>query len=206
MIHQELSKKMGYLNMDTPLTTAETASVFGEMLLFDTLKSSLSKEELIPLYAGKLEDIFSTLFRQIVMTNFERAIHGIEGELQAQDFDRIWLEENAKMFGDSLKLTKNYASWWCYIPHFIHSPFYCYAYSYGQLLVLALFGLYKRAQTPKEREKFIKTYIEFLSLGGSQSPKKLIKKFGFDIEDSAFWDIGIAEVRKLFSEFEDLLQ
>ena len=203
MIHQELSKKMGYLNMDTPLTTAETASVFGEMLLFDTLKSSLSKEELIPLYAGKLEDIFSTLFRQIVMTNFERAIHSTEGELQAQDFDRIWLEENAKMFGDSLKLTKNYASWWCYIPHFIHSPFYCYAYSYGQLLVLALFGLYKRAQTPK---KFIKTYIEFLSLGGSQSPKKLIKKFGFDIEDSAFWDIGIVEVRKLFSEFEDLLQ
>lgn len=206
MIHQELSKKMGYLNMDTPLTTAETASVFGEMLLFDTLKSHLNKEELVPLYAGKLEDIFSTLFRQIVMTNFERAIHNTEGELQAQDFDRIWLEENAKMFGDSLKLTKNYASWWCYIPHFIHSPFYCYAYSYGQLLVLALFGLYKRAQTPRERQKFIKTYLEFLSLGGSQSPRKLIKKFGFDIEDSAFWDIGINEVRKLFSEFEGLLQ
>ncbi len=205
MIHQELSKKMGYLNMDTPLTTAETASVFGEMLLFDTLKSQLSKEELVPLYAGKLEDIFSTLFRQIVMTNFERAIHSVDGELQAQDFDRIWLEENAKMFGDSLKLTKNYASWWCYIPHFIHSPFYCYAYSYGQLLVLALFGLYKRTHTPKDRQKFIKTYIEFLSLGGSQSPRKLVKKFGFDIEDSAFWDIGIAEVRKLFSEFEGLL-
>ena len=205
MIHQELSKKMGYLNMDTPLTTAETASVFGEMLLFDTLKTKLSKEELIPLYAGKLEDIFSTLFRQIVMTNFERAIHSTEGELQSQDFDRIWLEENAKMFGDSLKLTKNYASWWCYIPHFIHSPFYCYAYSYGQLLVLALFGLYKRAQTPKERQKFIKTYTEFLSLGGSQSPRKLVKKFGFDIEDGAFWDIGIQEVQKLFSEFEGLL-
>ncbi len=205
MIHQSLSKKMGYLNMDTPLTTAETASVFGEMLLFDTLKSKLSKEELIPLYAGKLEDIFSTLFRQIVMTNFERAIHSAEGELKAQDFDRIWLEENAKMFGDSLKLTKNYASWWCYIPHFIHSPFYCYAYSYGQLLVLALFGLYKRAQTPKDQQKFIKTYIEFLSLGGSQSPRKLIRKFGFDIEDGAFWDIGITEVQKLLSEFEGLL-
>ncbi|WP_082807871.1 M3 family oligoendopeptidase [Helicobacter himalayensis] len=205
MVHQELSKKVGYLNMDTPLTTAETASVFAEMLLFDRLKKTLSKEELLPLYTGKLEDVFSTLFRQIVMTNFERKIHSTQGELSSQEFDRIWLEENEKMFGDSLKLTKNYASWWSYIPHFIHSPFYCYAYSYGQLLVLALFGLYKKAQSKQEREKFIKTYIEFLSLGGSKSPKDLIKKFGLNIEDSEFWALGMNEVYKLFNEFEELL-
>lgn len=201
-IHQELSKIQGTLNHDTPLTTAETASVFAEMLLFDSLKKSLKKKELIDIYAGKIEDIFSTLFRQIVMTNFERRIHSIEGEMQAQDFDAIWLEENQKMFGDSVKLTKNYAKWWSYIPHFIHSPFYCYAYSYGQLLVLALFGLYKKS---KKKEEFVKTYIEFLSAGGSASPRDLVLKFGFDVNQSEFWEIGMNEVCNLLQEFENIL-
>lgn len=205
MIHQELSKTQGYLNMDTPLTTAETASVFAEMLLFDTLKQSLSKDELIPLYAGKLEDIFSTLFRQITMTHFERRIHAIDDELKAEDFDRIWREENERMFGRSLTLTKNYDSWWCYIPHFVHSPFYCYAYSYGQLLVLALFGLYKAQKTPRNREKFIQKYTDFLSLGGSKSPKELISAFGFNLESDKFWLIGMNEVQKMLMEFKELV-
>lgn len=198
MIHQELSKKVGCLNMDTPLTTAETASVFAEMLLFDDLKENLSKKDLKSIYAGKLEDIFSTLFRQIVMTNFERRIHDIEGELKAEDFDNIWYEENQKMFGSSLKLTKNYNRWWSYIPHFIHSPFYCYAYSYGQLLVLALFGLYKSGKN----KDFVKIYTDFLSRGGSESPKDLVARFGFDIEDKKFWSIGMGEVKKMLEEFE----
>ncbi|MCI5787641.1 MAG: M3 family metallopeptidase, partial [Helicobacter trogontum] len=105
-IHQELSKIQGTLNHDTPLTTAETASVFAEMLLFDSMKKTLKGRELLDIYAGKIEDIFSTLFRQIVMTNFERAIHEREGELKSEDFDRIWLDENKKMFGDSVHLTK----------------------------------------------------------------------------------------------------
>lgn len=201
MIHQELSKKVGTLSHDTPLTTAETASIFGEMLLFDHLKSTLSKQELLPIYAGKLEDIFSTLFRQVVMTNFERAIHSKDGELQIADFDRIWQEENAKMFGKSVELTKNYARWWSYIPHFIHSPFYCYAYSYGQLLVLALFGLYKSGKC----KDFVATYTEFLSLGGSKAPSELIKAFGFDIESDRFWEIGMQEVRAMLEEFHSLL-
>lgn len=205
MIHQELSKSQGYLNMDTPLTTAETASVFAEMLLFDKLKAKLSKAELIPLYAGKLEDIFSTLFRQIVMTLFEREIHATSDELKAEDFDRIWLKANKAMFGSSLTLSANYASWWCYIPHFIHSPFYCYAYSYGQLLVLALFGLYKAQDSSAKREKFIKTYTNFLSLGGSKSPKALVSAFGLDLEDDRFWLIGIKEVQKMLSEFKALV-
>ena len=201
-IHQELSKSQGTLNHDTPLTTAETASVFAEMLLFDYLKKNLDNKELLDIYAGKIEDIFSTLFRQTVMTNFERVIHNVEGEMQSQDFDRIWLEENQKMFGDSIKLTKNYKKWWSYIPHFIHSPFYCYAYSYGQLLVLALFGLYKNS---KDKEAFVKTYIDFLSAGGSQSPRDLILQFNFDINESIFWEIGMNEVKNMLKEFEDLL-
>ncbi|GAB0173267.1 Oligoendopeptidase F PepF [Helicobacter trogontum] len=201
-IHQELSKIQGTLNHDTPLTTAETASVFAEMLLFDSMKKTLKGKELLEIYAGKIEDIFSTLFRQIVMTNFERAVHEKEGELKSEDFDKIWLDENKKMFGNSVYLTKKYAKWWSYIPHFIHSPFYCYAYSYGQLLVLALFGLYKKSE---DKEKFIQTYIDFLSAGGSKSPKDLILTFGFDVNESAFWEIGMNEVKNLLKEFEDLL-
>lgn len=201
-IHQELSKIQGTLNHDTPLTTAETASVFAEMLLFDSMKKTLKGKELLEIYAGKIEDIFSTLFRQIVMTNFERAIHEKEGELKSEDFDKIWLDENKKMFGNSVYLTKKYAKWWSYIPHFIHSPFYCYAYSYGQLLVLALFGLYKKSE---DKEKFIQTYIDFLSAGGSKSPRDLILTFGFDVNESAFWEIGMNEVKNLLKEFEDLL-
>lgn len=201
MVHQELSKKQGYLNMDAPLTTSETASVFAEMLLFDHIKKSLSKEELLEIYASKIEDIFSTMFRQIIMTNFERRIHAIDEELKVEDFNKIWLEENERMFGKSIKLTKRYGLWWSYIPHFIHSPFYCYAYAYGQLLVLALFGLYKRDKS----KKFIKTYIDFLSKGGSASPKDLIGAFGFDIEDPKFWEIGMQEVREMIEEFEELL-
>ena len=200
-IHQELSKSVGYLNMDTPLTTAETASVFGEMLLFDRMKSNLCRSDLISLYAGKLEDIFATLFRQTVMTNFERGIHSKDGELSVEELNNIWFNENARMFGDSIKLTKNYSLWWSYIPHFIHSPFYCYAYSYGQLLSLTLFGLYKNNYS-----NFKEKYIEFLSLGGSKSPKDLVGIFGFDIDDSSFWQYGINEVRKIFDEFKAIIK
>lgn len=205
MIHQELSKSQGYLNMDTPLTTAETASVFAEMLLFDTLKSQVPKNELLSLYAGKLEDIFSTLFRQIVMTNFERRIHSTPNELKSEEFNKIWREENQKMFGKSVELTTNYNQWWSYIPHFIHSPFYCYAYSYGQLLVLALFGLYKSSKEQGREQEFVQTYIDFLSSGGSASPQELIAKFGFDVESEEFWDIGMKQVQILLEEFLEIL-
>nr|MCS5196364.1 M3 family metallopeptidase [Staphylococcus aureus] len=108
-------------------------------------------------------------------------IHSSGGEfeeLTAKDFDRIWQEENAKMFGKSVKLSKNYARWWSYIPHFIHSPFYCYSYSYGQLLVLALFGLYRKKKTTAEKQEFVDTYTTFLSKGGSVSPEELVGMFG----------------------------
>ncbi|WP_104741690.1 M3 family oligoendopeptidase [Helicobacter ailurogastricus] len=208
MIHQTLSRQVGYLNTNTPLTTSETASVFGEMLLFENLKKDLDKKELRGIYAGKLEDIFSTMFRQVVMTNFERRIHQCGEhfeELKTKDFDKIWQEENAKMFGKSLKLSKNYARWWSYIPHFIHSPFYCYSYSYGQLLVLALFGLYRSKGSASEKQDFVETYTTFLSKGGSQSPEELVGMFGLNIADKEFWKIGMHEVEKMLNEFEDLL-
>ena len=196
-IHQYLSYSVGYLNSHTPLTTAETASVFCEMLVFEYIKNSVSKEQRVALLAGKIEDIFATLYRQINFTTFERRIHSYEGEISSDEIDRIWLEESKKMFGESLILNDYYKIWWSYIPHFIHSPFYCYAYSYAQLLVLALFGLYKSGKC----ENFVEIYTKFLSLGGSKSPKELVGMFGFDIDDEKFWNIGIDQVVNLVDEF-----
>jgi len=197
-IHQYLAKEVGYLNQDTPLTTAETASIFAEMLLFEEIKKSLSKEELIETYAAKLEDIFATLFRQIVFTNFERKVHKFD-ELKPEEFNKIWMEENQKMFGNSVILTKNYEIWWSYIPHFIHSPFYCYSYSYAQLLVLTLYRLYK-----ENFEGFEDKYIKFLSQGGSIPPKKQFKElFNLDIEDENFWQKGLNEVKDMLNEFKE---
>ncbi|EAH8597873.1 M3 family oligoendopeptidase [Campylobacter coli] len=196
-IHQKLSYNVSFLNQNTPLTTAETASVFAEMLVFDYVKNKLKKEELLALYAAKIEDIFATLYRQINFTCFERRIHANENELKSEEISQIWMEESQKMFGESLELSKNYALWWSYIPHFIHSPFYCYAYAYAQLLVLALYGLYKSNACSNFKE----LYIKMLSLGGSVSPKELVRMFGFDIEDKSFWEIGIVEIKKLIDEF-----
>ena len=196
--HQNLAyESVGFLNADTPLTTAETASVFCEMLVFDHVKNTLKGREKTALLAGKIEDIFATLYRQINFTTFERRVHAYDGEIGAEELNKIWLEESAKMFGRSVALNDYYKIWWSYIPHFIHTPFYCYAYSYAQLLVLAIFGLYKSGKC----ENFVRIYTEFLSAGGSRSPKELVGMFGFDIEDAAFWQIGINEVRKLVEEF-----
>ena len=200
-IHQYLSRDVGYLGSDTPLTTSETASVFAEMLVFDYIKDTLNEDEKISLYSGKIEDIFATLYRQINFTTFERKVHAHEGELNLDTFNKYWLEESKKMFGSSVKLGKSYEMWWSYIPHFIHSPFYCYSYSYGQLLVLALYGLYKSGKS----DNFVENYICFLSAGGSKSPKELIEKFDFNIDDKEFWKIGIEEIRKLLTEFKEFL-
>ena len=197
-IHQYLAYKVGYFNSSTPLTTAETASVFCEMLVFDYIYQK--SDDKISLLASKLEDIFATLYRQINFTTFERRVHSFEGELSKDELDKIWLEESAKMFGKSLKLNEYYKSWWSYIPHFIHTPFYCYSYSYAQLLVLALFGLYKS----KKCENFVEIYTEFLTLGGSKSPKEMVEMFNLDINSQEFWQIGLNEVEKLVKNFKEL--
>ncbi len=198
-IHQYLAKDVGYLSQDTPLTTAETASIFAEMLLFEEMKKDLSKEELTEVYAGKLEDMFATLFRQIVFTNFERRVHAFD-ELKPEDYDRIWMEENQKMFKESVILTQNYKIWWSYIPHFIHSPFYCYSYSYAQLMVLSLYQLYKEGF-----ENFEEKYIEFLKQGGSVPPKKQLQElFNLDIDKDDFWHTGIKALQNMMNKFKGL--
>ncbi|WP_069637547.1 M3 family oligoendopeptidase [Campylobacter pinnipediorum] len=199
-IHQKLSYSVGFLNSDTPLTTAETASVFCEMLVFDYIIKDIDKKEKQALLARKIEDIFATFFRQINFTTFERRVHLHKGEISLNTLNNMWYEESTKMFKDSIVLNDYYKIWWSYIPHFIHSPFYCYAYSYAQLLVLALFGLYKSNKC----ENFVEIYTKFLSSGGSKSPKELVNMFGFDIDDEDFWLIGLKQISNMVDEFLEL--
>lgn len=196
-IHQYLSYNVSFLNSFMPLTTAETASVFCEMVVFSYMKSHADDKSKRAMLAGKLEDIFATLYRQINFTTFERAIHAHKDELKNEQICEIWMNESKKMFDGKLILNDYYKSWWSYIPHFVHTPFYCYAYGYAQLLVLALFGLYKS----RKCENFAQIYTEFLSLGGSMSPKDMVAKFDLDINSSEFWQIGLDEIRKLVDEF-----
>lgn len=199
-LHQYLSYKTNFLSSHPPLTTAETASVFCEMLVFSYIKDRSNDEDKKAMLASKIEDIFATLYRQINFTTFERKIHASKDELSTEEMGKIWLEESEKMFDKKLILDEHYKYFYSYIPHFIHSPFYCYAYAYAQLLVLTLFGLYKS----KKCENFVEIYTEFLSLGGSKSPKEMIAKFNLDINSNEFWDLGIKEVEKLVDEFINL--
>jgi len=198
-IHQYLSRKQGYFQSNTPLTTAETASVFGEILVFHELKESESNSRVrLSLLCSKLEDIFATVFRQVVLTRFEEKLHHArrkEGELTAERINKIWLETNKQMFGKSVELTEDYSWWWTYIPHFIHSPFYCYAYSFGELLVLSLYNKYL-----VEGNAFVRLYIDLLSSGGSESPEKLLSRVGVDITDPKFWEGGIDILREMVDE------
>jgi oligoendopeptidase F len=202
-IHQYLSRKHGYFQCHTPLTTAETASVFGEILVFHKLKESeKDPKSRLSLLCSKLEDIFATVFRQVVLTRFEEKLHQArrtEGELTPKRINELWLEANEPMFGSSVKLTEDYGWWWMYIPHFIHSPFYCYAYSFGELLVLALYNKYL-----KEGDAFVPRYIELLSSGGSDAPEKLLARVGVDISDPNFWQGGLDLLREMVEEAVEL--
>ena len=176
-IHQYLSRKQGYFQADTPLTTAETASVFAEMLVFHKLMENEKNMRIkLALMCGKLEDIFATVFRQVVLTNFEEELHTSRralGELPKEKINELWMKTNKAMYGKSVELTDSYKIWWMYIPHFIHSPFYCYAYSFGELLVLALYHKYL-----EEGKSFVPKYIDMLSSGGSDAPEEYCQKGG----------------------------
>ncbi len=202
-VHQYLSRKRGYFQANTPLTTAETASVFAEMLVFDRLiKNEKSKKAKLSLMCGKLEDAFATVFRQVVMTKFEEALHTKrreEGELTKEAINELWIEANKAMFGNSVELTENYNIWWMYIPHFIHSPFYCYAYSFGELLVLALYQKYLQ-----EGKTFVPKYLDMLSAGGSEPPEKIIEKVGVNIKDPDFWQGGLNLLSGMVKETTEL--
>jgi len=202
-VHQYLSRQRGYLQSDTPLTTAETASVFAEMLVFQKLKKNETEpKERLSLICRKLEDTFATVFRQVVMTRFEQGLHDArreEGELPDSRINTLWLETNQKMFGDSITLREDYGWWWMYISHFVHSPFYCYAYAFGELLVLTLFNRYLN-----EGPAFTSKYIDLLSAGGSDHPKNLLAHVGVDITTPNFWNSGLEFVQKMVEEAEDL--
>jgi oligoendopeptidase F len=202
-VHQWLARGQGLFEQDTPLTTAETASVFGEMLVFRRLMREESDPRVrLALLCGKLEDAFATVFRQVVMTRFEESLHNArrsEGELEIQRINELWLAANRPMFGDSVRLSEDYGHWWLYIPHFVHSPFYCYAYAFGELLVLALLRRYN-----EEGPSFAPRYLALLAAGGSDAPQRLLAKLGLDITDPAFWDGGLALLEGLVVEAEAL--
>jgi oligoendopeptidase F len=202
-VHQSLARVQGLFEQDTPLTTAETASVFGEMLVFRRLlRDERDARVRLGLLCGKLEDAFATVFRQVVMTRFEERAHAArraEGELPTDRVNQIWLEANRPMFGDSVHLGDDYGWWWLYIPHFIHSPFYCYAYAFGELLVLALLRRYD-----EEGEAFVPRYLELLRAGGSDAPPALLQRVGLDIAEPAFWDGGLKLLEELVIEAEQL--
>ncbi len=202
-VHQYLAREQGLFEQDTPLTTAETASVFGEMLVFRRLlKEEQDPKQRLALLCGKLEDAFATGFRQAVMTRFEEKLHAArrsEGELPIERINTLWMEANRPMFGDAVTLSDDYAWWWLYIPHFVHSPFYCYAYAFGELLVLALVKRYD-----EEGGAFVPRYLELLAAGGSDSPPALLERVGLDITDPGFWDGGLALLEEMLAEAEAL--
>jgi oligoendopeptidase F len=202
-VHQSLAAPRGLFEQDTPLTLAETASVFGEMLVFRRLLREESDPAVrLALVCGKIEDAFATVFRQVAMTRFEQSLHAArrsEGELETARVNQLWLEANRPMFGDSVALGDDYGWWWLYIPHFVHSPFYCYAYAFGELLVLALLRRYD-----EEGAAFVPRYLELLRAGGSDSPERLLAGVGLEIGDPRFWDGGLALLEDLVAQAESL--
>jgi oligoendopeptidase F len=202
-LHQYLSRRVGYLQCDTPLTTAEMASVFGEMLTFQRLLQIYPEPRIrLALLCSKIEDGFATVFRQVVLTRFEQALHKArreKGELPAEQINEIWLAANRPMHGAAVQLTDDYGWWWLYIGHFIHVPFYCYAYAFGELLVLALFQKYKQ-----QGDAFVPRYLELLAAGGSDQPDALLARLGVDVTDPSFWELGLALLNDMVSEAEEL--
>jgi oligoendopeptidase F len=202
-VHGCLSRKQTYFNYDTPLTTAETASVFGEMLVFDYLLAQQKDSDAqIALLAGKIEDIFATVFRQNVLTRFEEAAFSARKDkrLTAETLGSLWLDANAKYYGDAIEMPEGYRWGWSYIPHFIHSRFYCYSYVFGQLLVLALYRMYK-----DEGKSFVPKYLALLEAGGSDTPEALLEPLAVNIHDPEFWQKGFEEIRGLVKQLQALL-
>lgn len=201
-IHFVLMAPRGYLNTDVPLTIAETASVFSEMLVFDHLKRELPSEEVFPLLAGKIENIFSTVYRQIAMYSFERDLHRArrEGrEVPTERINALWRNRQAEMFGRAVELTPGYDYWWSYIPHFIHSPFYVYAYAFGELLTLSLYERYVRGQPG-----FVDRYLGVLAAGASAQPTEIVAPLGVDLAKRSFWQGGIDVIERMVTEVERL--
>ncbi|MEO0822455.1 MAG: M3 family oligoendopeptidase [Pseudomonadota bacterium] len=199
-VHQRLAAGQGELLSRTPLTLAETASVFGEMLTFrkllDAEADGARKKQLL---AGKVEDMINTVVRQIAFYEFERRVHAArrEGELTAERLGELWMAVQTESLGPAVRLGEGYETFWAYIPHFIHSPFYVYAYAFGDGLVNALYAVYEKGE-PGFQER----YFEMLAAGGSKHHKDLLAPFGLDASDPAFWDQGLSLIARFIDELE----
>ena len=194
-IHGWLARKQTLFNYDTPLTTAETASVFGEFLVFDhLLRTETDPRIQLALLCGKIEDTCATVFRQTVLTRFEQAAFARRkaGRLTADAVGQLWLEANRPYYGEAMEIAEGYRWGWSYIPHFIHSRFYCYSYVFGELLVFSLYRRYK-----EEGPVFVPKYIAVLEAGGSDAPEALLRSLGVDFHDPGFWQKGFEEIRTL---------
>ena len=201
-VHQVLAAGQGLLMAQTPLTLAETASVFGEMLTFKAMlgKSDTAAERKAML-AGKVEDMLNTVVRQIAFYTFERRVHLArkEGELTADRIGELWLDVQAASLGPALRFGEGYETYWAYIPHFIHSPFYVYAYAFGDCLVNSLYAVYERAETG-----FQEKYFDLLKAGGSKRHTELLAPFGLDASDPGFWQMGLSVISGLIDELESV--
>jgi oligoendopeptidase F len=194
-VHQALGSAQGPFHHTTPLTVAETASVFGETIVFNRLlELERSPQARFALLAQKVEDSIATVFRQVAMNGFEDLIHNArrgEGELSVERIGDLWIGSQREMLGSSVELADDYRSWWSYIPHFIHVPGYVYAYAFGFLLAVSVYGLYEQ-----RGEGFVPQYLEMLSAGGSRSPEDLARMVGCDLADPAFWEGGLAVIER----------
>jgi oligoendopeptidase F len=201
-LHAYLARGQGVFHQTTPLTLAETASVFGETVTFGRLLDTVTDPaERLTLLASNLEDQIATVFRQIAMNRFEHAMHTArreEGELSVERLGELWYDSQHAMLGDSVEVTEGYRTWWSYIPHFIGTPGYVYAYAYGQLLALSVYARYE-----EEGSSFVASYLDMLRAGGSKSPQELGEMVGVDLADPGFWDRGLDIIeRRLNSTIE----
>jgi oligoendopeptidase F len=201
-VHQVLAAPNGALMAPTPLTLAETASVFGEMLTFQKLLATTTdKKQRKAMLTSKAEDMINTVVRQIAFYSFERKVHleRKNGELTAERIGEIWLEVQKESLGPAIDIRPGYEVFWGYIPHFIHSPFYVYAYAFGDCLVNSLYAVYERAS-----EGFAERYLAMLAAGGTKHYTELLKPFGLDARDPAFWQGGLSVIEKLIDELEGI--
>ena len=202
-LHAALAQPQGVFHQSTPLTLAETASVFGETLVFARLlDAAASDQERLSLLAERIDGAIATVFRQMAMNRFEHLVHTrrrSEGELSVDHINELWTETQLELFGDSVEMTEGYRMWWSYVPHFINTPGYVYAYAYGQLLALSAYGRYQ-----EEGDSFVPRYLELLASGGSRSPEQLGAIIGVELADPGFWDAGLRLVEQQLTAAEQL--
>lgn len=199
-VHASVSRGQTYFNFMGTLPLAEVASTFGEMLVFERMTENAKDRDRLALYAEKIEGSFATIFRQAAMYRFEQRCHRArrdQGELTMDQISDLWQEELQAIFGDSVALGEDHRLWWSFVSHFFAVPFYVYAYSFGELLVLALYQMAK-----EEGPSFAPKYLDLLRLGGSQSPEDLMRTVGVDLKDPSFWQGGFAVLTRLVDSFE----